>query len=138
MRVPVRHWRTLFHYLGCLQMTFETARAEGRGWITWHLRPDGVIWISAWEETEAEKRAKCALPDGFDRTPWTRLEPGYDARFLAPVLRRLARTQALAALMLSAATGLALNGAGADASGLSSLPFLSPLTHPGSPLLFPP
>ncbi|MEE2878502.1 MAG: hypothetical protein VX593_05800 [Pseudomonadota bacterium] len=73
MRVPVWHWRVLFHYLGRLGATFETARAEGRSWVTWHLREDGVIWVSAWEETEAEKRAKCALPAGFDRAPWRRV-----------------------------------------------------------------
>ncbi len=75
MRVPVRHWRTLIHYLCRLDATYRLARGEGRGWIRWHLREDGVIFISAWELTEAERKRRCALPDGFDRIPWTRLAP---------------------------------------------------------------
>ncbi|WP_370234935.1 MULTISPECIES: hypothetical protein [Henriciella] len=123
MRVPVRHWRVLFHNLGRLHVTFETARAEGRSWITWHLRDDGVIWISAWEETEAEKRAKCALPDGFNRMPWTRMEHGFELALLAHPGEGLARRSALfSSLILPAATSLALKG---GASGLAHLSLLA-------------
>lgn len=123
MRVPVRHWRVLFHNLGRLHVTFETARAEGRSWMVWHLRDDGVIWISAWEETEAEKRAKCALPDGFDRTPWTRMEHGFEPSLLAHPGEDPARRRALfSSLILPAATSLALKG---GASGLACLPLLA-------------
>ena len=122
MRVPVWHWRVLFHYLGRLGATFETARAEGRSWVTWHLREDGVIWVSAWEETEAEKRAKCALPGGFDRTPWTRMEHAFEPSLLAHLGARLASAHVHAALTLTAATSLALKG---GASGLACLPLLA-------------
>ena len=81
MRVPVRHWRTLFHYLRRLDDTFHEAQADGRSWVNWHLREDGVIWVSAWELIEAEQQRRGALPEGFDPAPWTRaalaLEPSY-------------------------------------------------------------
>lgn len=79
MRVPVRHWRTLFHYLGRLSATFDEARADGRSWVNWHVREDGVIWVSAWELTEAEQAQRAALPTAYTPAPWTRpalqLEP---------------------------------------------------------------
>lgn len=83
MRVPVRHWRTLFHYLGRLSATFDEARADGRAWVNWHVREDGVIWVSAWELTEAEQAQRAALPAAYTSTPWTRpalqLEPAWTA-----------------------------------------------------------
>lgn len=79
MRVPVRHWRTLFHYLGRLDATFAEARADGRTWVNWHLREDGVIFVSEWDLTEDERKRRCALPDGFDATPWTRPALALDA-----------------------------------------------------------
>ena len=72
MQVPVRHWRTLFHYLGRLDATFAEARAEGRPFVNWHLREDGVIWVSDWGLTEGEQERSCALPVALDPAPWTR------------------------------------------------------------------
>ena len=90
MRVPVRHWRTLFHYLRRLDDTFHEAQADGRSWVNWHLREDGVIWVSAWELTEAEQQRRGALPEGFDPAPWTRaalaLEPAYTALTICTAL----------------------------------------------------
>lgn len=87
MRVPVRRWPVLFHYLRRLDATYALAREEGRAWVRWHLASDGVIFVSAWDLTEDERKRRCALPDGFDRAPWTRLEggcaPGLPARFAA-------------------------------------------------------
>ncbi|MAN74486.1 MAG: hypothetical protein CME84_10420 [Henriciella sp.] len=34
MRVPVRHWRTLFHYLGRLDAAFAEARGDSRTFVT--------------------------------------------------------------------------------------------------------
>lgn len=83
MRVPVRHWRTLFHYLGRLSATFDEARADGRSWVNWHVREDGVIWVSAWELTEAEQAQRAALPAASTPAPWThpalQLEPAWTA-----------------------------------------------------------
>ncbi len=87
MRVPVRHWRTLFHYLRRLEASFAEAKADGRAYVNWHLREDGVIWISEWGLTEAEQKGRCALPDGFDRTPWLRPALALDA--VAPPLSAL-------------------------------------------------
>lgn len=83
MRVPVRHWRTLFHYLRRLDSTLEEGRALGRRWITWHVRSDGVIWISDWDETEAERKRRFALPDGFDREAWQRAGDRFERGWLA-------------------------------------------------------
>ena len=79
MRVPVRHWRTLFHYLRRLDATFAEARADGRTWVNWHLREDGVIFVSEWDLTEDEQAQRAALPDGYDRTPWLRPALALDA-----------------------------------------------------------
>lgn len=93
MRVPVRHWRVLFHYLCRLDATYRLAREEGRSWVNWHLREDGVIWVSAWEELEHERRARGELPDWIVRTPWTRLESGIEAGILARFAAALACTR---------------------------------------------
>lgn len=144
MQVPVRHWWQLFHNLRRLEATFELARGLGRTWIRWHLREDGMIFVSAWDETEAERRAKCALPDGFDRAPWRRLETRIDPDYLARHSASLAHTLTLAALLSYGTAGLALAGAGngrgasSGSPATSHLPFLAGLTYPAAPLFHPP
>lgn len=82
--VPVWYWPVLWVYLGRLEMTAALARAEGRKGFAWHLERNGVIWIPYMDASEAERRARGDLPDGFDRTPWVRLTlaaPVREARF---------------------------------------------------------
>ncbi|MEQ9317355.1 MAG: hypothetical protein RLN72_16005 [Henriciella sp.] len=138
MQVPVRHWWQLFHNLRRLEATYELARSLGRTWMRWHLREDGMIFVSAWDETEAERRAKCALPDGFDRAPWRRLETRIDPDYLARHSASLAEGLALAALLSCGTVGLAFAGNAGGASATSHLPFLAGLTYPAAPLFHPP
>lgn len=137
MQVPVRHWWQLFYNLRRLDLTYKIAREEGRTWLTWHLREDGVIFVSAAEETEAERRAKCALPDGFDKAPWLKLETRFDPDFLARLGAGLARDMTLAAILTAGSAGLSFSGAG-GASATSPLALIAGLTYPAAPLLHPP
>ena len=73
--VPVWYWPVLWHYLARLEATAALARAEGRGGFGWELARNGVIRITHWPESEAERRARGALPRDFDYTPWTRQAP---------------------------------------------------------------
>lgn len=73
--VPVWYWPVLWHYLARLEATAQMCREEGRAGFGWHLERNGVIWISIMGDSEAERRARGALPADFDRTPWARLDP---------------------------------------------------------------
>ena len=73
--VPVWYWPVLWHYLARLEATAELARAEGRGGFGWELLKTGVIRVTHWPESDAERAARGALPRSFDYTPWTRLDP---------------------------------------------------------------
>ena len=103
MRVPVRHWRVLFHYLCRLNGTLEEGRRLGRRWVNWHVREDGVIWISAWDETEAERKRRVALPDGFDRSARQRAEARFEQGWLADMGRTLDTGLAFSLITLAAA-----------------------------------
>ncbi|MGB3627561.1 MAG: hypothetical protein WA989_17155 [Henriciella sp.] len=129
MQVPVRHWWQLFYNLRRLDLTYRVAREEGRTWMRWHLRDDGMIFISAWDETEAERRAKCALPDGFDKTPWLKLETRFDPDVLARLCAGLARDMTLAAILACGSAGLSFSGAGSS----DPLALLAVSTDPDPP-----
>ena len=73
--VPVWYWPVLWHYLARLEATAELARAEGRCGFGWELLKTGVIRVTHWPESDAERAARGALPRSFDYTPWTRLDP---------------------------------------------------------------
>ena len=73
--VPVWYWPVLWHYLARLEATAELARAEGRGGFGWELLKTGVIRVTHWPDSDAERAARGALPRSFDYTPWTRLDP---------------------------------------------------------------
>lgn len=128
-KVPVRCWPVLWFYLACLRLTLNKAWAEGRDGVVWSLQPDGVIYIKHWGESTAERARRGGLPLGFDRTPWTRLETGFDARLLARIEGELARDMSLAALMASVMDG-------AYASAL--LAMQSSAASPAAPLFHPP
>jgi hypothetical protein len=129
IRVPVRHWRTLFHYLRRLDMTFALARAEGRSFVNWHLREDGVIYVSEWALTEDEQARACTLPDGFDRAPWARLETGFAADLLARLCDSLARDWALGIYVSCGAAG-GVSPLAIMAHGPASLPGAAPCFQP--------
>ena len=73
--VPVWYWPVLWHYLARLEATAELARAEGRCGFGWELLKTGVIRVTHWPESDAERAARGAVPRSFDYTPWTRLDP---------------------------------------------------------------
>lgn len=73
--VALWYWPVLWIYLIRLEATMAQARAEGRKGFMWHLMPNGVIFITHMDASDAERAARGELPRDFDRTPWTRLEP---------------------------------------------------------------
>lgn len=73
--VPAWYWPVLWHYLARLEATAELARAEGRGGFGWELLKTGVIRVTHWPESDAERAARGALPRSFEYSPWTRLDP---------------------------------------------------------------
>lgn len=81
--VPVWCWPVLWLSLARLEATAELCRAEGRGGFGWQLEKSGVIRITHWPESTAERARRGALPRDFDRTPWTALDPDLRAESLA-------------------------------------------------------
>ena len=70
--VHVWCWPVLWYYLLRLAAAIEHYGREGRA-FSCGVERNGVIWIDWVSDSAAERRARGALPHGFDRTPWERL-----------------------------------------------------------------
>lgn len=73
--VPPVFWPVLWVYILRLWLTLYEAALEGRETVLYTVGRTGIIYVTHKADSEAERRARCPLGEGFDRTPWTRLLP---------------------------------------------------------------